>query len=290
MSQDTAVVEGKKENRRKSQESEDEDYINEEANPRAGRKKVQNKNPQKKIQNDKSAQNLKTSKVKTDSKFNLKLIIENNKNGNNTEGSELDGSIVDENLGEEKLDAEKSPEELAEIEEKKKDRESIPFIDSRSKRTSNKSASKAEVKKVETEGNINGVISESNDNKGNVSNKQDKRTSKAVNIASKRSEDIGHVVDIQEMKTKDKLTNSETLLCLIEICLNGFEYGIKYSNKSRMFWDEVYKLEEFENIVKNFKPETFRKYWRILADTGKIEEVVKVIMENVDVINQDNLK
>jgi hypothetical protein len=92
------------------------------------------------------------------------------------------------------------------------------------------------------------------------------------------------------LKNKDKLTNSDILLFIIEITSNSGNYGIKKSNRSRIFWDAVCNLECLSNITKHFKSETFRKYWRNLSDAGNISSIVKIIKDNTEYINLENLR
>ena len=92
------------------------------------------------------------------------------------------------------------------------------------------------------------------------------------------------------MKLKEKLTNSDILLFILEITTNSSYYEITKSNRSRIFWDAVCNIESLNNITKYFKSETFRKYWRNLSDAGNVCEIIKIIKDNTDVINLENLR
>ena len=108
-------------------------------------------------------------------------------------------------------------------------------------------------------------------------------------VVESQNEPIDQVIDLSELAT-GIVTNSKLLLALIEICVNAKNYGITLQNKSRIFWDEVYSKKEFENILKNFKAETLRKYWRIISDIGDLKGVINTIKKFEDVINQENAK
>jgi len=99
----------------------------------------------------------------------------------------------------------------------------------------------------------------------------------------------GKIIDMDQIKNT-KITNSLLLLALIEICVNAEKYGIKLANKSRVFWDEVYSIKQFETIFKNFKAETLRKYWRIISDIGKLNSVIKTINTYSSIIDNENAK
>jgi hypothetical protein len=151
-------------------------------------------------------------------------------------------------------------------------------------------------KKSEAEKNAIGefAIHIEEDNAVNGSDEIDKLVTGLNYGKSKRQNDsnyesIGQIIDISNLKT-GKVSNSKLLLALIEICINAKNYGILQQNKSRVFWDEVYNNKDFENILKNFKAETLRKYWRTISDIGDLKSVISTIKEFENVINQDNAK
>ena len=98
------------------------------------------------------------------------------------------------------------------------------------------------------------------------------------------------VIDLNELNAKPKLTNSEMILAIIEICIHAMQYEIKYSNSTRLFWDEVYKKEKWTNIFTNFKAETIRKYWRTLRDVGDIKKVLETTQKYSASINAEEFK
>jgi hypothetical protein len=102
-------------------------------------------------------------------------------------------------------------------------------------------------------------------------------------------EDLNNIVNLSELKGTE-VKNSKLLLALIEICINSKKYGINLANKSRIFWDEVYHIADFEEIFKSFKGETLRKYWRIISDIGKMSKVIKTIRKYEKLIDDPNAK
>ncbi len=83
--------------------------------------------------------------------------------------------------------------------------------------------------------------------------------------------------------------NSDVILSLIEICSNSAKYGLTNSNKSRLFWDELFKKPEVSVVFKNFKSETLRKYWRLINDLDKNEKVIETTNKYKDEINKKSL-
>ena len=88
-------------------------------------------------------------------------------------------------------------------------------------------------------------------------------------------EDFDTVVNLSELANKTTgYTNSEMILIILEICLNSINYEIILPNATRKFWDTVYEKEEWENFLYAYRPETLRKYWRILRDANNIKKVI----------------
>ena len=98
------------------------------------------------------------------------------------------------------------------------------------------------------------------------------------------------LVDIEQLNKKDSLNNSEMLLVIIQICLNPAKYKLSNSTTTKSFWDAVMKKEEFKKLLKFFKSETLRKYWRILREINDMEQLIKIIKDNKEVINNPCFK
>ena len=67
------------------------------------------------------------------------------------------------------------------------------------------------------------------------------------------------------------------ILFILELCLNSSQFNLKGDNSSRKFWEEVGKLKELSPITNIFKPETLRKYWRLLRNIKKPKKIINLI-------------
>lgn len=104
-------------------------------------------------------------------------------------------------------------------------------------------------------------------------------------------EGIDTVISLSELiDKKSGYTNSDMILMILEICLNAKKYGITSSNNTRKFWDEVYEKEEWENFLLTFKPETLRKYWRILRDTNDYKKIIDTVQSYANDLNYPGVK
>lgn len=93
------------------------------------------------------------------------------------------------------------------------------------------------------------------------------------------------IIDLTELQKKDKITNSECILTIMEICLNSKKYKFQHQNSTRVFWEEVAANEKLVNILKLFKSETLRKYWRIIRDTNQFKKTIDIVKENASLID-----
>ena len=87
-----------------------------------------------------------------------------------------------------------------------------------------------------------------------------------------------------------KLSNSDMILIIFEISLNSSQFGINEDNSSRAFWEEIGKKENLFFITKIFRPETLRKYWRILRNINKPKKIINAVKEYKDKLNNENIK
>ena len=107
---------------------------------------------------------------------------------------------------------------------------------------------------------------------------------------------IGCILNIPEFITKVKnnepntISNSNMILFMLELCLNSSQFNLKGDNSSRKFWQEVGKIKDISPITKLFKPETLRKYWRLLRNIKKPKKIINILTENENLINNENIK
>lgn len=107
---------------------------------------------------------------------------------------------------------------------------------------------------------------------------------------------IGTVINIKEAienikNNNNKISNSDMILILFELCLNGQEqFQIEKDSSSRAFWEELGKKEELKFIMQTFKPETLRKYWRKIRLTKKFKKIIQAVKDYKDDLNHENVK
>ena len=80
------------------------------------------------------------------------------------------------------------------------------------------------------------------------------------------------------------------ILFMLELCINSSQFNLTGDNSSRKFWEEVGKIKDISPITKIFKPETLRKYWRLLRNIKKPKKIINIITENQNLINNENIK
>lgn len=94
------------------------------------------------------------------------------------------------------------------------------------------------------------------------------------------------VIDLTSIEKKENISNSEYILAIMEICLNGSKYGLTHEHSTKEFWKEVDANERLNSILKKFKTETLRKYWRTIRDINDYDNVIKVIKDNASCIDK----
>ena len=98
------------------------------------------------------------------------------------------------------------------------------------------------------------------------------------------------IIDISSLVNKENLKNSDYILVIIEICQNARKYKLGFSNTSKNFWDEVMEKEEIGKILRLFKAETIRKYWRVIREAKTTKKIIEIVKENSDIINNPSFK
>jgi len=112
----------------------------------------------------------------------------------------------------------------------------------------------------------------------------------ATNVSKINYTQIKPIIDISVLDCQPEITNSDLILCIIEICINSVYYGFKYSTKSKIFWENLLKKNEYKKIFENFKPETLKKYWIILSEIKEFTKAVDLINKNKELIDRKELK
>ena len=86
------------------------------------------------------------------------------------------------------------------------------------------------------------------------------------------------------------IQNTDMILFILELCLNSSQFNLKGDNSSRKFWEEVGKINELSPITNIFKPETLRKYWRLLRNIKKPKKIINILNDHKTLINNENIK
>ena len=104
--------------------------------------------------------------------------------------------------------------------------------------------------------------------------------------------DIGCILNIPDFISKinnnepNTISNSNMILFMLELCINSSQFNLTGDNSSRKFWEEVGKIKDISPITKIFKPETLRKYWRLLRNIKKPKKIINILTENQNLINK----
>ena len=98
------------------------------------------------------------------------------------------------------------------------------------------------------------------------------------------------IIDLNELSNCSKINNSDIILSILEICTFNKRYNYECSNNTKSFWDRVVQEEVLKKIFKNFKPETLRKYWKLIREAGDINKYIETIRTYSKIINNPKYK
>ena len=125
------------------------------------------------------------------------------------------------------------------------------------------------------------------------------RLQNKINEEENNNDDIGCILNIPEFISKINvdnnsdtkfIQNTDMILFILELCLNSSQFNLKGDNSSRKFWEEVGKINELSPITNIFKPETLRKYWRLLRNIKKPKKIINILNDHKTLINNENIK
>ena len=167
-------------------------------------------------------------------------------------------------------------------------------IESTKKRPRPKSVSKANVgsskKKKEEDKNQEKKMEVEEDNE-DKKNKNQNGYGYIINIDETFAKYINSNIDNTTNNPNNiNIPNSELILIIMEICLNGVQYGLEKDNSSRLFWEEVGKIDKLKPITSKFKTETLRKYWRTIREAKKFRKIISETRKYANELNNNNLK
>ena len=99
------------------------------------------------------------------------------------------------------------------------------------------------------------------------------------------------IININALKSKDNLTNSDYILLLTELCMNSRRYKVNFPHTSKHFWKEIKSHHMLKRILKVFTAETLRKYWRIIRDVSLNNKCfISFITQHEHIINNPSMK
>jgi len=110
------------------------------------------------------------------------------------------------------------------------------------------------------------------------------------NQANQKAPNLDQIMDLPRLSVKSKITHSDIILSILEICTFNKKYNYECSNNTKAFWDRVVEEGILKKIFKDFKSETLRKYWKIIRQTGDNDKFIEVVKQNEKFINNPVLR
>ena len=119
-----------------------------------------------------------------------------------------------------------------------------------------------------------------------------KFTAKDHNFQLRKDPKRSHVpiIDLFELSKKIDYTNSDVILAIIEIALFSDCYSIPYSFKSNHFWEEIVQYNELKRIFQFYRPETLKKYFRLINYHGNAENTAKIVKQHKNLLDDKGSK
>ena len=119
-----------------------------------------------------------------------------------------------------------------------------------------------------------------------------KFTAKDHNFQLRKDPKRSHVpiIDLFELSKKIDYTNSDVILAIIEIALFSDCYSIPYSFKSNHFWEEIVQYNELKRIFQFYRPETLKKYFRLINYHGNAENTAKIVKQHKNLLDDKRSK
>ena len=100
------------------------------------------------------------------------------------------------------------------------------------------------------------------------------------------------LIELEEINNKflADYTNFDYLLSILEIVNNKEYYNIAYADKSKYFWQTVSTLKFCDKVFAGIKPETLRKYWRLLSKVENNEKLASVVNKLISHVELPQIK
>ena len=96
---------------------------------------------------------------------------------------------------------------------------------------------------------------------------------------------VKYIVDPIKLASQDKITYSDVILTILEICTFNKRYNYYCSNTTSEFWKRVIENDNLKKIFKDYKSETLRKYWREIRKSDNLKKYLEIVNDNISLIN-----
>jgi hypothetical protein len=145
---------------------------------------------------------------------------------------------------------------------------------------------KIEVKKVQSS------ISPTDKTKKGSSKHKQKVTAKSVGYTVKLNpkNKATPVINLFDLVKKTEFNNTDIILTIIEIAYHRDCYIFPSSPKSNSFWEEIVQFNEFKRIFQFLRPETLKKYWRLLSWKDAMGYAIKIIEKHKKFLDEKKPK
>ena len=100
---------------------------------------------------------------------------------------------------------------------------------------------------------------------------------------------VTHAIDLEKLSKEPEIHSSDVFLALIEVGGNANYYNFGFSNRSKMFWEDILQYKTLAKIFEGYKSETLRKYWRTLSKCD-IEKAKNVVIQNKNYLDNIPIK
>ena len=120
---------------------------------------------------------------------------------------------------------------------------------------------------------------------------QIKNTAESYDFKLQKNPNINvtHAIDLEKLSKEPEIHSSDVFLALIEVGGNANYYNFGFSNRSKMFWEDILQYKTLAKIFDGYKSETLRKYWRNLSKCN-IEKAKNVVLQNKNYLDNIPIK
>ena len=120
---------------------------------------------------------------------------------------------------------------------------------------------------------------------------QIKNTAESYDFKLQKNPNINvtHAMDLEKLSKEPEIHSSDVFLALIEVGGNANYYNFGFSNRSKMFWEDILQYKTLAKIFDGYKSETLRKYWRNLSKCN-IEKAKNVVIQNKNYLDNIPIK